>query len=292
MVLAIVGVAEPVIAAPAVPKAPTQTEPDMPDAEGTDVAPLDLDRDQELVDEATEVAEEAADAVDPPPVPDGALDGMADLNPADADEPVLQDEDGDGVLHPPIEDATATGDAVAIADPEADPALVGPSTPADIEPPWDGGLGDLAEMADDVDLSAYEVGDEIPELRTEGSQTFLDENGHMRTELASEPLFSENAEGELVEPDPTPVGNRDGRWRPAAGYEGTSVAATSGDDQLGSIGFGPGQMLSWSLADANDVAGTPTDDGVLFEDVFDSVDLLMATTASGLKERTAAPKAS
>lgn len=286
MVVAIGGIATPAVSAPATPERASQSEPDMPDAEGTDVDPIDLDRDQDSVDDATEAAEEALDSVDPAPVPAGALDGNAELEPTlnDENSAVLTDDDGDGVVHQPPTEVQADGVADVIEDPEADEELVGPEAPAEIDPSWDGGLGDLAEKAKEIDLTQYDEGEEIAELRTEGSRTFLDEDLKLRTQLSTQPMFSENSEGELVEPDSSPVGSRDGRWRPEAGYDGASVAANSGDDQLATIGFDPGQVLSWSLAGADAVPGEATDEGVRFDEVLEGVDLEVKVTPSGVKE--------
>jgi RHS repeat-associated protein len=279
-VVLIGAVAEPSVAAPKEPDNATQTDPDLPDAEGTDVEPVDVDRDQDQAGQAIDTAAESTDgSVD---LPDSMLDGTDLSGLGGLDPSVLQDTDGDGVVQvPQPEFGDELIDPEVLAEPAADPELEGPTEPA---PSSEDEVGEIIERAESLDLSDADVGEEITELRTEESQTFVAEDGSLRTELSSEPLFVENEAGELVEVDPTPQGDRDGRWRAEAARESVSFGATATDAALGSMGFELGQMFSWSLVEAAPVVGIPTGDLVRYESVLEDVDLELSATAIGAKE--------
>jgi hypothetical protein len=252
--------------------------------------PLEIDRSQERFAEVAEQAEGASDgAVELPP---GALDGQlsgtlaeqvlgagepptpAELDPADADPTdltLVEDLDADGEVTPPPPPQP---------EPQVDVPTV-PEPPADADPPE---VGELAELAQDVDLGEVEPGEEITELRTEESRTFLDEDGKLRTEISTTPLHVEDDQGDMVEIDPSLEGAADQRWRPEATEAEVSFGATADTGALGAIGFGPGRQVSWSLDGADDVPGTAAGDTVRYDDVFEGVDIELQATATGVKE--------
>lgn len=121
-------------------------------------------------------------------------------------------------------------------------------------------------------------------MRTPDSRTFANEDGTFRTELGSEPMFAEDFDGDLVEPDPTPVGRPDSRWEPAAGRDGLSFGATAGASALGSLSFGQGRSVSWSIEGAAVAPGRRDGDVVRYEGVFEGVDVEMEASLTGVKE--------
>jgi RHS repeat-associated protein len=272
-----------------------EAEPDPPGDETTlpEPEPVEVDRDQEQMQEAIDEAEEISEAeaasqeVELPP---GALDGTAGPDLFGEDDPsILRPTGDDGVVYPSAGDPGSV--PVEVVDdgvpdlPEESPEDLTAALEATSESVSDGGdPGQLVEEARQLDTSDLEPGDEVEELRTVDSRTFVNVDGTFRTELGSEPMFGEDAGGDLVEADATPRGGRDERWRPTAGRPGLSFGATARDARLGSLSFGEGRSVSWSLDGASRAPGREHADGVRYEDVFDGVDLEMEATLTGVKE--------
>ncbi|HEX6235791.1 MAG TPA: DNRLRE domain-containing protein [Acidimicrobiales bacterium] len=268
--------------------------------------PLDADRDQEAMREAVEEAENTIEAerqANEVALPPGSLDGTAGPDLFTGEDPsILRPLGLAGAVRPP-RGGPASVEAEIVADPDATggldaadlTALDTPELPVDelteavratSQSLVDGGdPGELVQRARGLDLSTLRVGEEVEQLRTPDSRTFLNADGTFRTELGSEPMFARDSlTGELVEPDATLLGRRDGRWRPTAARQGVSFGATARDAALGSMSFTGGRSLSWRLTGAAPVAGTRHDDTVVYEGVFDDVDVEMETTVTGVKE--------
>jgi YD repeat-containing protein len=280
------------------PLAEAQTEPATDDAVA-EVEPLDVDRSQDDLATAVDEAQETADvesAITEAELPDGALDGTAGPNLFEPeDQSILRPGGEADTVHPqpaagePGTVATQVIDEGIVADEGSQPLPPEELTEALQETSEslaeDGEVGELVEEAQGLDLSDVEEGDEVEELRTIDSQTFMGEDGLLRTELSAEPIFAEDpATGELVEPDASLQGSREGRWRPTAGRPGLSFGATSGAAALGSLSFGEGRSISWRLDGARSAPGQKHDDGVRYEEAFDGVDVEMEATSTGIKE--------
>jgi RHS repeat-associated protein len=251
---------------------------------------LDLDRDQDRMRKAIEDSETPESAASKVELPPGALDGAAGADIfGDEDPSILRPLGDDGVVYP---EATTQGAVASTIVDDGEPDL--PEVPKDdlikavteASSALDDGAepGELVERARTLDLTDVDPGDEVKELRTVDSRTFLDEDGKFRTELGSEPMFAEDASGDLVEPNMNPRGSRDQRWRPTAGAQGVSFGSSAQDKALGTVSFGPGMQLSWSLKGADHVAGVRRGDHVSYDEVFDDVDLQMESSLRGAKE--------
>ena len=122
---------------------------------------------------------------------------------------------------------------------------------------------------------------ELPELRTEGSDTYATGDGHLQTKAYSTPLNFKAADGSWQPIDSTlvPV---EGGWRNrAAGYSvlfPTDLASGSVQITRGST------TLSYRLTGASAAKGAVAGDLVTYTDVLPGVSVTLYATARGLKE--------
>lgn len=129
------------------------------------------------------------------------------------------------------------------------------------------------------------VGDEVAELRTAHSKTFVAPDGLLRSEVSTGPLHFRGANGGWREYDSRWT-REAGGWAVAADRVTTRVAASASASSLVSVQVGSGRSAGYGLVGARPVAGVAEPSGavVRYPAVLDGVDVELAAVAGGVKE--------
>lgn len=109
-------------------------------------------------------------------------------------------------------------------------------------------------------------------------------DGSFTRRLATHQVNYRDAAGGWQPIDTTLVRQADGRWVEKANSVAVQFAASATDPALVTVGFAPGQSVSYALAGAAAVPASVSSASVTYPGVLPATDLVLSSTAAGAKE--------